>query len=206
MALGDAYITESTLATYMGGGEAGDATLRTSACVSASKWVSQHCNRDFNQTTTSSDRDYTPASYWAVDVADFHTTTGLVVKTDTTGDGTFATTWAATDYVVEPNNGVESGIEGYPYRKIRAVGNYTFLCPVGRARVRVTAQWGWAAIPEPVVLATKMVAAYLFNLKDSPLGVASFGDAGIIRTRQGSEAAMLLEHYRRPDRSGVLVA
>jgi hypothetical protein len=69
----------------------------------------------------------------------------------------------------------------------------------------VTAQWGWAAVPESVVLATKIVAAFLFNLKNSPLGVASFADNGLIRVRDVPQAAILLANYQRPDQTGPLV-
>jgi hypothetical protein len=206
MALGDAYVTNTALKTYLAIGDTDDDTLLTSACVAATEWVNQYTQRQFNKTTSATARVYVPRDYSVVEVDDFHTITDLAVKTDTVDDGTYATTWSSSDYVLEPFDGIEAGMTGFPYRKIRAVESKSFLCRTGRPRVQVTAQWGWNAIPESVTLATKIVAAYLFNLKDSPLGVASFGESGLIRVRDVPQAAMLLQPYAHPVSTGPLVA
>jgi hypothetical protein len=174
--------------------------------VTGSEWVNQHCQRQFNKTTTATARTYRSRDCGTVEVDDFHTTTDLVIKTDTTDDGTYDTTWTSADYVLEPYGGVESGVTGFPYRTIRAVESLYFPERTFRPRVQVTAQWGWAAVPESVTLATKLVAAFLYNLKNSPLGVASFADNGLIRVRDVPQAAMLLEPYRNPAKTGPLVA
>jgi hypothetical protein len=206
MALGDPYIDEDDLAAYLGVTDSEDATLMTAACAAATEWVNQHCQRQFQKTTTSSDRTYVARDPWHLEVDDFHTTTGLVIATDESDDGTYGTTWTAADYVLKPFDGIEAGMTGFPYRKVVAVESEMFPCRTGRPRVRVTAQWGWNAVPHSVTLASKVVAAFLFNLKDSPLGVASFADAGLIRVRDVPQAAMLLENYRHPAHSGPLVA
>jgi hypothetical protein len=177
----------------------------TSACVAATEWVNQHCQRQFNKTTTATARTFVARDSYTVEVDDFHTITDLAVKTDPATDGTYATTLASTDYVLEPLDGIEASMTGFPYRKVRAVGSTLFACSA-RPSVQVTAQWGWNAIPESVTLATKVVAAYLFNLKDSPLGVASFGESGLIRVRDVPQAAMLLANYCHPAATGPLVA
>lgn len=207
MALGDPYITNSALASYLGIDDTDDNTALTAVSTAASEWVNKYCQRQFNNTTTSSDRTYKPRDWYTVEVDDFHTTTGLVIATDGTGDGSYGTTWAASDYVLEPFDGIEAGTTGFPYRKIVAAESRMFPNCVRRPNtVRVTAQWGWAAVPASVILATKIVAAFLFNLKDSPLGVASFADAGLIRVRDVPQAAMLLQHYEHPAQTGPLVA
>jgi len=206
MALGDSYVSAAALKSFLGISDTTDDTLLTAAANAATERVNQFCQRQFNQTTTSSDRTYVPRDCWTVEVDDFHTTTGLVVATDTNDDGTYATTWTSADYVLHPFDGIESGETGWPYRKIVAVEDLTFPARTGRPRVRVTAQWGWAEIPESVTLATKLIAALLFNLKDSPLGVASFGESGLIRVRDVPQAAMLLEKYQHPATTGPLVA
>ena len=130
----------------------------------------------------------------------------LVIATDGGDTGTYSTTWTTADYVLEPFDGVDAGMTGFPYRTVRAVESLTFPTGGYRARVQVTALWGWTAVPDSVTLATKIMAAYLFNLKDSPLGVASFGDAGLIRVRDVPQATMLLDPYAHPARTGPLVA
>lgn len=206
MALGDPYISTDALKTYLAIGDTDDDVLLASAAATASIWVNQYTQRQFNKSTVASARVYVPRDDRTVEVDDFHTTTDLAVKTDTANDGTYATTWTSGDYVLEPHDGIEAGMSGFPWRKIRAVESLSFLCKTGRPRVQVTAQWGWTAIPEPVLLATKIVAAYVFNLKDSPLGVASFGDSGLIRVRDVPQAAALLAGYCNPAVTGPLVA
>jgi hypothetical protein len=204
MALGDAYCTNTTLKAYLGipGSDTADDTLLTSACVAASAWVNNACQRDFNKTTTASARVYRADASCAVDVDDFHTITDLVVKTDTGANGTYATT--RTDFVLEPSDGVVGATTGWPYRKIRFIS--TAIPSSEYPQVQVTAQWGWNAVPESVTMATRIIAAFLFNLKDSPLGVASFGESGVIRVRDIPQAAMLLNEYRHPGKTGSFLA
>jgi hypothetical protein len=200
MALGDAYITPATLKPYLGIDDTDDDTLLTSACTVASDWINRHCARQFNKTTSATARVYRAEDPCELYVHDFHTVTDLVVKIDTADNGTYDTTLAASDYLLEPFDGIESQMTGFPYRTIRAVGNYRFpISNMGRPRVQVTAQWGWTAIPESVTLAAKLVAAYDYNLKSSPLGVQTFGvDSLPIRVSDVPGAARLLAHYQHP--------
>lgn len=198
MALGDAYITNTDLKTYLGISDTGDDALLTAACVTATAWINNFCGRQFNKTTTASARHYRAAHGGLVHVHDFHTVTDLVVKTDTGDNGTYDTTWASGDYVLTPLDGIEAGVTGFPFRSIAAVEAKTFPCST-RPRVQVTAQWGWAAVPAAVTQAAQIVGAYVYNLKSSPMGVASFGDAGVIRVREIPQASMLLGPYQHPD-------
>ena len=205
MALGDPYVDAEELAAYLGIGDSYDSLLLDSACDAATESVNQHCQRQFQKVTVATARVYQPRDSYTVEVDDFYSTTGLVIATDGGDTGTYGTTWTTADYVLEPFDGIEAGMTGFPYRKIRAVESLTFPRSA-RPRVQVTALWGWTAVPESVTLATKVIAAYLFNLKDSPLGVASFGDAGLIRVREVPQAAMLLTPYAHPVQTGPLVA
>lgn len=51
----------------------------------------------------------------------------------------------------------------------------------GGSRVRVTARWGWPAVPQGVHEATLILAARLFKRKDSPEGVLGSSEWGVIR-------------------------
>lgn len=206
MALGDAYIDPEELGAYLGIDDSDDDGLLSAACLTATEWVNRYCNRQFNQTDTATARVFSSRDCRTVQVDDFYTTTGLVIATDTGNDGTYGTTWATTDYVLEPFDGVESGMTGFPFRKIVAVESARWPARTGRARVQVTAKWGWAAVPASVTQATLILAGLLHNLKDSPLGVTSFSDAGIIRVRDVPQVAMLLDHYAHPATTGPLVA
>jgi len=111
--------------------------------------------------------------------AGISTTTGLIVKTDDDGDGTFETTLTInTDFILLPlNAGDNAPVE--PYTKIRLVGDYSFpRLSNGRPGVQVTAKFGWPAVPTWATQACLIQANHLFKSKDAPFGIATFGDMG----------------------------
>ena len=198
MAIGDPYATLDQLKTRMDIGDNIDDTRLGEALDSASSEIERWCQRQFNDAGAASARTYTADGYSLLRVDDFHTTVGLVVATDTGEDGSYATTWASTDYQLEPLNGVVDGRPGWPYNRIRAVGSYTFpLLWPRRTSVQVTARWGWAAVPAQVTEACLLIAAESFKLGDAPFGVAGFSEFGPVRVRMNSRAQSLLTPYRR---------
>ena len=171
----------------------------TIALNGAEAIVDQWCGRTFNDAGSASERKFYADSCYFVDVNDFSTTSGLVVKTDDDDDGTAETTWASTDYVLEPENNLRNGAT-WPYCRIRAVEGRTFpIHRSGRPGVYVTARWGWAAVPAAVKSATLLIAAADFQRRDSPHGVAGFGEFGVVRVRgtMDPRAAELLAPYRK---------
>jgi hypothetical protein len=173
-------------------------TQLADALESASREIDGHCGqRKFWLDDAVSARVYYPdrAGFTAVD--DIATTVGLIVKTDTTGDGTYATTWAAADYELQPLNGIVDGETGWPYWQIKAVGAYRFPCNATRAPLQVTAKWGWAAVPGPVKQACLILAEATFKAKDAAFGVAGFDGMGVVRVRDNPMAAAKLRKYRR---------
>lgn len=204
MAIGDPYATLTQLKARLDITDTTDDARLTDALDSATREIEDWCERQFNDAGAASSRTYTPGSYDLLRLDDFSTTTGLIVTTDTGGDGTYATTWATTDYQLEPLNGVVRGRTGWPYNRIRAIGSYRFPCSgSGRTTVQVTARWGWAAVPAPVVEACLILAAETFKAGDAPFGVAGFGEFGAVRVRANPLAQAKLAPYRR---NPVLVA
>jgi len=169
----------------------------------ASRMVDKVCHRRFYADTAATARRFAPASGCVVRVDDFHTTDGLIVAVDYGDDGTFEQVLSATDYELEPVNGVVDGEAGWPYMAIRLVSGLTFPAYSRRKSVQVTAKWGWTAVPDPVVEATEVIAAELFKMGDAPLGVAGFGEFGVVRVRSNPKAAEMLAPYVRDP---VLVA
>jgi hypothetical protein len=102
-------------------------------------------------------------------VDDISTTTGLIVEV---GDGTTFT--AVTDYLTEPENAIAR------YRAIEALRRDVGYWCTNRY-VRVTAKWGWPAVPDPIVEATLLLANRRFERIQSPEGVAGWADQGPIR-------------------------
>lgn len=104
---------------------------------------------------------------------DFWTTVGLIVAIDTRADGSFATTWGANDVQPEPVNPKP----GWPWTAITALGP-DFPTTGRRAMVRVTARWGWEAVPSQVAEAAMLIAARLWDRRSSSSGVLGIGPEG----------------------------
>jgi gp6-like head-tail connector protein len=212
VALGDNYATLDDLKVRLGINDVTfDDSILDAALDSASRAVENFCSRQFNDVGLLgvSARVYYPDSIVCTEVDDFSTTTGLVIQTDQSGAGVYDTTWATTDYQLAPLNNIVGGQPGYPFNRILAVGSRLFLFPqvfytLRRAPVRVTARWGWAAVPDPVHQATLIMAEEIAKLKDAPFGVAGFAEFGSVRVvEHNPKAKMLLRPYRID--GGVLV-
>lgn len=205
-AAADLYATVAEIQARFGIPVGTDSADIERALRSASRSIDKTCGRRFHKDITATPRLYFPDTLWCARVDDFHTTTGLVVATDEGNDGTYETVWSASDYQLEPLNGVVDGEGGWPFSKIAAIGTRTFpprLSNARRAPIQITAQWGWTAIPSGVREACLIVAAELARLKDAPFGVVAYGDFGPIRIRDNP---VVMRHLGPYDRYAVKVA
>lgn len=160
----------------------------------ASRVIDQHCNRRFYADSTASARLFTSIDGNTIFVDDISSTTGLVVKSDSAGDGTYATTIAAADFQAEPLNAI---VKGTPITSIAARLAGTFSMAAVPAGCQVTAKWGWPAIPDPVHSACLILAGRLVKRGDSLLGVAGFGELGAITVRAiDPDVERMLRPYR----------
>lgn len=209
--LTDRLVTEDDLKELLGIGDTVDDNRLTLAADAATQMVQAYCDRHFVQQAAATARVFVASTPWLVEVDDISTTTGLVVKTDEDNDGVFETTWATGDYQLEPLNGKMGG-QNWPYTRLRAIQSREWPSDFGQAVVEVTARWGWANpdddthyLPQPVEQAAQIQGVSIFKSADAPLGIAGFGDIGIMRLRQAMHpvAAALLAPYRRDP---VLVA
>ncbi len=192
------YSTTAVVKSTMHGTTATDDAIIAEKLTTASRAIDAHCHRYFSQDATVSARVFYPGDGCLCEVDDISTATGLIVATDTSDVGTFDETWVAADYQLEPLNGMRYGLTGWPYTTLRAV--QTLRWPYGRRpSVQVTARWGWAAIPSPVVTACILLTIELYKRKDAPFGVASMSEFGAIRISSDVAAGVksLLEPYVR---------
>lgn len=205
MAIGDPYATLAEVKDYLKvpvTKTSLDEAL-TDALASATAEIERHCDRQFNKAASATARVFEPVDVRLTRVDDFWTTTGLVVETDPGGAGSFTTAFTSGDYELFPLNGVVNGQIGWPYSEIKAVAGLYFpkyvTQPYRRVGVvRVTAQWGWAAVPAPVKQACLIMAAETFKLKDAPFGVAGSDQFGtILRVHDNRMAASKLARYCR---------
>jgi hypothetical protein len=211
MALTNPYTSLVLLKAYLGISVSTLDTQIESAINAASRSIDTYCQRRFWLDSSVVARTFVPQGLSFIDLrADIGATAGVVVKVDTGGDGTFETTWASTDYQLYPADAATRYPEARPWTGLRAVGTKTFPWMFNTwltrlDRVEITAKWGWPTVPDAVAQATLIKAARLFHRKDSPQGVAGFGDFGPVRISrfEDPDVVSLLEGYRR---QGVLVA
>lgn len=170
-----------------------DDDLLELAINSASRDIDQATERQFY--STSATRIYTPQDSYIVNIDDLVSLTTL--KTSSAADGVFDVTWTATDYQLEPLNGLAGGI-AVPFDAIRAVGDYTYPISGGEATVQVTGTFGFATAPVAIQQATVLLASRIFKRNDSPGGVMGFGDIGVVRvSRIDPDIDRLIMPYKK---------
>lgn len=209
MSIGDPYATVDDLKSYLGpaflkNAANGQQDLALGwALRSASKKINKHCERQFNLADAPSDRVYSPNEddMRYVDVDDFVLTDDFNLQTDPSGTGDFEVQWTSgLDYELLPLNGVVGGEPGWPYNQIHAVAGVWF--PLVQYRrdgtVKLTALWGWAAVPDEVHQATLIMAHQVFKSAEAPFGVAGFSSMGAaVKVRDNPLVCGMLEAYQR---------
>jgi uncharacterized phiE125 gp8 family phage protein len=189
------YLTVAEMKTRLDlTGTAHDAVL-DSMITAASRQIDAYTGRAFF--TTTGDRyltaiwpDYLILPYDAVSVT--------AIATDGDGDRVYETSWAFTDYDLEPD---DAPARGEPYVAIRVAPSSTKLFPVRVARgVKITGTWGYAtAVPAPVIEACALLVARLFKRRDAPFGLAGAPEIGVLQAipRLDPDVRQLLDPYRR---------
>jgi hypothetical protein len=178
-----------------------DQSLLERAVAATSRAIDDYCSggvpgsRRFWRDTTA-----VPHTFWTDDperawVDDISSTTGLLVKTDEDGDGTFETTWTqGTDFQLEPLN---ADLAGWAWWEIVAVGAKRFPFYPQRAGLQVTARFGWPQVPVKVNQAAVLKAAKLYRRKDSLDGFADVLAGARISRYEDPDVAGLLEPFTK---------
>jgi hypothetical protein len=193
------YATLAELQAYLPSGTSDLVTQLSDSLATASRSIDKATGRRFWADTAATSRLFYPnPDRWSRTlVDDFYTTTGLVVEVDASGDGVFETTYTSADYELSPLNGVVDGEDGWPYYRIRPV-NWAWVCNPLRASLRVTAKWGWTAVPAAVKTACVILATEALKLaREAPFGVAGFGVDGLVRVRENPRVRDMLAPYTR---------
>jgi hypothetical protein len=193
MAITNGYCTLAELKASLDITDNIDDGILERAITSASRTIDRYCARNFYKVTAT--RLYSPRDSYICDIDDLVSLTSLKTTDDDTQ--TFDLTWSASDYQLEPLNGVVDGMPT-PYTRIRAIGDYTFQTLDGEASVRVQGVFGFDTIPDEVSYATIIQASKLYKRKDSPLGVIS-GEYGAMRVgvRLDPQVTELVDAWRR---------
>lgn len=172
-----------------------DDALLENSINSASRMIDQYCNRYFYSTSAGEVRYYKANDGFVCWIDDAQSVTEIV--TSSTDPLIFDVTWEAGDYQVLPANRIANGAY-YPITGITATDNYLFPVWADMALVKVTGQFGWASVPEPIKFACIIQASRLFKRLESPLGVAGVSDIGIMRVGANidGDVAQLINPFR----------
>lgn len=116
------------------------------------------------------------------------TVDGLLVESGS-GD-----TWTpVTGYETTPDNAL---LNGRPVTGLLRVGGDWGY---GTTRIRVTARFGWPAVPDDIATAALIQASRLYKRKDSPEGVTGSAEWGVVRlSRRDPDVWNLIEQYVLP--------
>lgn len=196
MAISNGYASLAEVKAALRISDSIDDTLLEMATESASRLIDGYAARIFYNAGTAT-RYYVAQDDFVVEVDDLANGT-VTITTAQDADGVFDTTWGTDDYQLEPLNGVLDGI-AWPYTTIRAVGDYLWPISGGEALIKVTGTFGWPSTPIAIKQACIIQASRIYKRLDSPLGVAGFGDLGVMRvsSQLDPDVAQLVQPYKR---------
>lgn len=195
MAITNGYCTLAQLKASADITDSYDDSVLELAIEAASREIDQMTERTFYNMGTAT-RYFVAQDSFFTPIDDLISLTEL--KTDPNGDNTYSVTWTSDDYQLEPLNGFAGGIE-WPHNGIRARDTYLFPQEELEALVSVRGVWGWESVPIAITQATIILASRLFKRNDSPLGVAGFGDIGVIRVGMyDPDVEKLIHPFKKP--------
>lgn len=149
------------------------------AIQAATNWLDDEFGTTFYAVTET--RYFTAQFADLLYVSDLLTVTTL--KVDEDEDGVYETTWATTDYRLEPVN-APGGRLPRPYRQIRTkqtTGNYSF--PTGvEYGIEIAGTWGYCTAanrPAEIKQWTLLMAHRLWRRKDAIFGIAGTPALGV---------------------------
>ena len=198
MAVVNGYCTVPELREHFADSSTNLTTALLERAINAtSRAIDRFCGRRFwlDAEDALTTREYRPDDPYEADVADISTTTGLVIKTDTTGDHSWATTWTSDQYQLEPLNAdVDGG--AFAWWTVTAVEDELFPIHPRRTTLQVTARHGWSAVPDGVTEACILRAAAIFKRKEAVFGIAGLNGFGEVRiSRRDPDVMDLLHPY-----------
>jgi hypothetical protein len=154
-----------------------DDRLLTEAITSASRLIDAECGRRFWLDAAPAPRVHNTINRTFADRHGETLTVDDIGGAPTLvecGEGASFSTLAASSWEAEPLNAIADG---------RAITGIRYI--YGRfsayRQVRITAAYGWPAIPAEVTEAAKIQASRLYRRKDSPQGVLGNAEWGVVR-------------------------
>jgi hypothetical protein len=203
MAITNGYATLTQIKNYLSISDSTDNDLLEDLVESSSRSIDRIANRRFYADADASARKYRAYSDIFIYTDDISSTSGLIVKIDEGGNGTYSKTLTLdTDYILDP---LTASALGRPFTQLTMVSN-TESWPIFpgitqnglRPGVEVTAKWGWPSVPDDITTACLILTADLYKRKDAPGGVLGLGDLGVIRMSPvGRDVSNMVRAYQK---------
>jgi len=196
MAITNGYCTLAAIKARLGITDTTDDTVLEAVVESVSRAIDDYTGRWFYAATQT--RYFTAQRRGCLLIDDLLSVTTL--KTDDDADGTFETTWAATDYHLGPYNAQLESVP-QPYTRIEIAPNGNNWFPDGVSRgVEIVGSWGFSSTtPDVVEQACLFQVAHEFRAREAPLGAMGSGELAtdVRMTGLHPVTRRLLEPYRR---------
>jgi hypothetical protein len=203
MAITNGYATLTQIKNYLSISDSTDNDLLEDLVESSSRSIDRIANRRFYADANASARKYRAYSDVFIYTDDISSTSGLIVKIDEGGNGTYSKTLTLdTHYILDP---LTASALGRPFTQLTMVSN-TESWPIFpgitqnglRPGVEVTAKWGWPSVPDDITVACLILTADLYKRKDAPGGVLGLGDLGVIRMSPvGRDVTNMVRAYQK---------
>ena len=195
MTISNGYCTLAEAKARLGIADAADDSVIENVVEAVSRWIDHYTGRRFF--AASDTRYYSPEWSDYLEVDDLISVTTL--KTDADGDRVYETTWATTDYELDPPNAqVETPSRPYNAIRVTPLGRYAF--PAARRAVQIVGSFGYASTtPDAINEACLLMTGRVFRRKDAPFGVVGSPDLGAVVNirRLDPDVEMLLASFRR---------
>jgi len=195
VAISNGYCTLAEVKSALRVTDSIDDSLIENAIEGASRRIDGYCGRWFYKTASTAVPIYPYDQFLVIFPADLASTT-VTIKSDTAGNGTYATTLTqGTDYILEPT---DAPLRGRPYQRARMLGGKTFSLEVTPSfpTVQCTAEWGWSAVPDDVREACVLLSMRQFARLNAALGVVGFADMAITVRAVDPDVRDLLAPYK----------
>jgi hypothetical protein len=202
MTITNGYLTTAEARTYAGLSDLADTELLDDVVTAVSRAIDNACQRCFFQHTAEA-RTFPTQSATTLTLGAFNDLVSVTsLKFDRDGDGTFEETLSASNYGLLPPSG--GGFpEAGPYTVVELYNQTLFPIPGGTAGTgrkmltQITGTWGWPAVPAQVKQACRLQVARVMKRQESPLGVAGFGEFGVVRvSRLDPDIDAMLQPYK----------
>lgn len=199
MAWKPSYVTTAEMRAFLRINDGVDDAELDPAIEAASRAIDVTCNRQFGVVASAEERFYTARfdlerRRWIVPMDDLMSITSFAAETQ---DADGNTVGAIDDYVMEPRNAAQ---EGKPWTLLMVRPGSSFRPTGVTDEVAITGLWGWSAVPDAIVAATKLQASRFFARRESPYGVAGSPQHGSelrLLARLDVDVAMMVAPYRR---------